>query len=144
MQSIIPERPRGTLPLPPADPEKPRLRSRGRLTRLAALSPGQRRLALAFLAGYRPSVFDAVLSAIEHCADEQRLGEFRAARDSCGPEPYCVRCGDPVGIFLAHGKEYRHYRGVVTVTSKPRPYRADHAPVIGWRAASDLPATVAG
>ena len=144
MQSIIPERHHGAPSLPPASAEKSRLRSRKRLTRLAALDPGQLALALAFLAGYRPSFFDAVLSAVEHCTDEQRMGEHRATRDSYGPEPYCLRCGDPVGIFLAHGKEYRHYRGVLTATSKPRPYKADHAPVVGWRAASDRPAAVAG
>lgn len=42
-------------------------------------------------------------------------------------------CGVSVGVFLAHGRDYRHYRGVLTTTSKPRPYKADHAPVIRWR-----------
>jgi hypothetical protein len=41
-----------------------------------------------------------------------------------------------VGIFLAHGKEYRHYRDIITATSKPKPYKADHAPVIAWRRAA--------
>ncbi len=45
-------------------------------------------------------------------------------------------CGAPVGIFLAHGTDYRHYRGILTATSKPRPYKTDHAPVISWRPAT--------
>jgi hypothetical protein len=55
--------------------------------------------------------------------------------DPVDQEPFCAACGAPVGIFLAHGKDYRHYRGVVTATSTPRPYKADHAPVIAWRPA---------
>jgi hypothetical protein len=41
-----------------------------------------------------------------------------------------------VGIFLAHGKSYRHYHGVLTAASKPKPYKTDHAPVVGWRSAA--------
>ena len=128
MQSIIPEHPHGELSLPASGPES-QLRSRERLTRLAALDPEQLPLALAFLAGYHPRVFDAALSAVEPCA----------RKDTPDLEPFCVRCNAPVGIFLAHGKDYRHYRGVVTATSRPRPYKADHAPVVGWRPATDAP-----
>jgi ribosomal protein S27AE len=97
------------------------------------LDPEQLPLAMAFLAGYHPRVFDAALNAVEPCARQ----------DAPGLEPFCSRCGAPVGIFLAHGKDYRHYRGIVTATSKPRPYKADHAPVVGWRPATDVPAAVA-
>jgi len=44
-----------------------------------------------------------------------------------------VLCNDPVGEFLAHGKGYEHYKVVLTATSKPRPYKSDHKPVVGWR-----------
>jgi hypothetical protein len=54
-----------------------------------------------------------------------------------------VLCGAPVGIFLAHGKDYRHYRGVFSATSRPRPYKADHAPVIAWRLATATTANTA-
>jgi hypothetical protein len=128
MQSIIPEHPHGALSILRSGPET-QLRSRERLARLAVLDPEQLPLALAFLAGYHPQVFDAALSAVEPCASKH-------APDL---EPFCVRCGLPVGIFLAHGKDYRHYQGVVTATSKPRPYKADHAPVVGWRPATDVP-----
>jgi hypothetical protein len=77
-----------------------------------------------------------ILNAVEPCAE---TGDGEPP----GQEPFCVLCGAPVGIFLAHGKDYRHYRGVLTATSKPRPYKADHAPVISWRPAmaAAVPAT---
>lgn len=102
---------------------------------LAARSPSeelanqQLPMALTFLSGYHPRVFDAILNAVEPCAEAGDGDEM------AGQEPFCVLCV-PVGIFLAHGADYRHYRGVLTATSKPRPYKADHVPVIGWRPTS--------
>jgi len=131
MRSIIPEHPYGALAVPASSPEERRAQARHRLARLAALDPEQLPMALAFLSGYLPRVFDAILDAVEPCT-EDGIGE-----DTPGQEPFCVKCGAPVGIFLAHGKGYRHYRGVLTATSKPRPYKADHLPVVGWRPAAD-------
>jgi hypothetical protein len=134
MQSISPEHPRGASALWASGPEERRAQAGELLARMAALDPERLLLALAFLIGYHPRVLDAALSAIEP----------RVTLEGPGQEPYCVRCGAPVGIFLAHGKEYRHYRGVVTATRKPKPYKADHAPVVGWRPASDMPDAIAG
>jgi len=64
MQSIIPEHPHGALSLRASGPEEMQLRSRERLARLTSLDPEQLPLALAFLAGYHPQVFDAALSAV--------------------------------------------------------------------------------
>jgi hypothetical protein len=64
-----------------------------------------------------------------------------SANEMPDQEPFCQKCDAPVGVFPAHGKDYMHYRGVVTATSKPRPYKADHKPVIGWRPATDALAT---
>jgi ribosomal protein S27AE len=116
-------------PLPASAPRERRAPSGGRLGRLAALDPGQPRLALIFLSAYRPRVFDAILDAVE---SPVRPGP----ENTTDREPFCVRCGAPVGIFLAHGKDYRHYRGVLTATSKPKPYKAGHVPVIAWRRAA--------
>jgi len=134
MQSIIPEHPHGALSLPASSSYETQLQSRERLTRLGVLDPEQLPLALAFIAGYHPRVFDAALSAVEPPVRED-IPEL---------EPFCIRCGAPIGIFLAHGKEYRHYRGILTTTSKPRPYKADHTPVVGWRPATDVPVAMAG
>ena len=101
-----------------------------RVARLAALDPEQLPLALSFLIGYLPPAFDAALEAVEP----------EPIENTPEMEPFCRRCGARVGVFLAHGKDYKHYRGIVTPTSKPRPYRADHAPVVGWRPATDIPA----
>ena len=131
MQLIIPEHRYGALSLPASGPEERRAPTLGRMARLAALDPEQLPLALAFLSGYHPRVFDAILDALEPSA-EDGIGY-----ETPGQEPFCVKCGAPVGIFLAHGKGYRHYRGVLTPTSKPRPYKADHIPVVAWRPAAD-------
>ena len=127
MEFIIPEHPYGALSLPASGPEERRARASERLARLAALDPEQLPVALTFLSSYHPRFFDAILNAVEPCTKTGDDGE------PAGQEPFCMLCGAPVGIFLAHGREYRHYRGVLTATSKPRPYKADHAPVIAWR-----------
>jgi hypothetical protein len=137
MQSIIAEHPYGALSVPASGPEERRARSGERLARLAGLDPEQMPMAMAFLSGYHPRVFDAVLDAVEPCDGP------RAKDGTPDQEPFCVKCGAPVGIFLAHGKEYRHYRGVLTPASKPRPYKADHPPVIAWRPAADAAVAVA-
>lgn len=134
MRSIIPQHPDSAPSLPDSGTEEARLRSGERLARLAELDPEQMSAALAFLAGYHPRVFDAALFAVDPCTSE----------DGPDMEPYCVRCGAPVGIFLARGTEYSHYRGVPTQTSKPSPYKAGHAPVIGWRPAADARDAAAG
>jgi ribosomal protein S27AE len=127
MRSIIPDQPSATPDLPASGRRESRDPSGGRLARLAELDPEQPRLALAFLSGFRPRVFDAILDAVEPPATQD---------DTTDQEPFCARCGAPVGIFLAHGPDYRHYRGAITATSKPKPYKADHAPVIAWRPAA--------
>lgn len=138
MRFSIPARPYGALPLPASGLEERRAQAPERLARLAALDPEQLPLALAFLSGYHPRAFDAILDAVQPCA------EHGTGDDTPGQEPFCVKCGAPVGIFLAHGKGYRHYRGVLTATSKPRPYKADHIPVVAWRPAADTAIATAG
>ena len=130
MRFSIPEHPYGALSLPPSSPEEGRAQALERMARLAALDPEQLPMALAFLSGYHPHVFDVILDAVEPCAEDS------TGDDMPGQEPFCAKCGAPVGIFLAHGKGYRHYRGILTATSKPRPYKADHAPMVAWRPAA--------
>jgi ribosomal protein S27AE len=129
MRPIIPDQPRDTPPLPASGAREMRDPSGLRVARLAVLDSEQPRQALAFLSGFRPGVFDAILDAVEPPA---RPG----TQDTTDREPFCARCGAPVGIFLAHGPDYRHYRGAITATSKPKPYKTDHAPVVAWRRAA--------
>ena len=127
MKFSIPEHSYGALSLPPSGPEERAAQAAGRMTRINSLDPEQLPLALAFLVGYHPLVLDAALDAVEP-----------PARDSdTEMEAYCQICDAPLGVFLAHGPEYRHYRGVVTAVSKPRPYKAGHKAVIGWRPTAD-------
>jgi hypothetical protein len=128
MEFIIPQHDQGALSLRAADLEKMRAESADRMARLKALDPERLPMALTFLSGYHPRVFHAILDAVEPGSTDETPDQ----------EPFCVKCDNPVGVFPAHGKEYMHYRGVVTATSKPRPYKADHKPVIGWRLATDL------
>ena len=127
MKFSIPEHPYDALSLPASGPEDRRAQAIERMTRIKSLAPEQLPLALAFLAGYHPLALDAALDAVEPPARD----------DDTEMEPYCQICDAPLGVFLAHGPEYRHYRGVVTAVSKPRPYKADHKTVIGWRLTTD-------
>ena len=129
MEFIIPEVDGGALELWPSATEL-RAQADQRTARLAALDPEQLPLALEFLIGYQPRAFDAAANAVEP-ASPARAPE---------QEPYCIRCGLPVALFAAHGNDYMHFKGTLTPVSKPRPCRADHKPVVGWRPATDIPA----
>lgn len=63
MRPIIPERPRSAPSLPASSPEECLAKDRGRMARLAALDPEQPHMALVFLTGYHPAVFDTILDA---------------------------------------------------------------------------------
>ena len=114
--------PMSTAPVAPV----PAISERDRIGRLTALGPEDMTAGLLWLAMNSPAVCDAMLDKVECDAidDEPSIEE---------PEPFCVKCGAPVGIFLAHGNEYRHYRGGLSPASKPKPYKTDHAPVVGYR-----------
>lgn len=115
---------RTILPAPRVPGTRYQAEVRDRLDRLAATDAEHKDMALTFLSGYAPRVFDTILDATAPVTNNNLDDDF---------EPYCISCGDAVGVFLAHGPEYRHYRGVLAPGSKPRPYKADHKPVIGWR-----------
>ena len=99
-----------------------------RIERLGALDAERMYLSLAFLAGYRPRVFDAALDATEPCAGDE-------PDPSLEPEPFCRTCGGYAGIFWLLGEEWQHFRPVAGGERKPEVYNAGHAPVIAWRVA---------
>jgi hypothetical protein len=103
-----------------------------RLARIAALDADRLAESLAFLAGYAPGVLDAILTATEPCLDDLLTPDQDAL------EPYCTRCGAAAGVFTAQGNDWRHY-APTPEGNRPRPCTADHAPVIGWRPATDPP-----
>jgi hypothetical protein len=94
-----------------------------RLLRLDGLDSGDMTCALAYLAEYSPATFDTILDALGP-AD-------RIPGDEASEEPYCATCGAPLGIFLADGPFYRHYRDDEDDCQR---YSVDHPTVIGWRA----------
>jgi hypothetical protein len=103
-----------------------------RLASIAALDADRMAESLAFLSGYAPGVLDAILTATEPCLDDL------LTPDQDDLEPYCTRCGATAGVFTALGNDWRHY-AVTLDTGTARPFNADHAPVIGWRPATDPP-----
>jgi hypothetical protein len=110
-------------PVPDSVPKTARGR---RLARLGRLDADGLYMSMAFLAGLRPSVFDAVLDATESCAGDEP--------DPCrDPEPFCTECGACVGIFWLLGEEWHHFRPGADPGGKPEVYDPGHEPVIGWR-----------
>lgn len=125
MNSIIADRWR--IPLPVDAVRAPLPGGNGdRLERLAAMEDARPAEALAFLIGYAPGIFDAVVTATEPCLDDE-------PDPSLEPEPFCTACGGNAGIFWPLGEEWRHYRSGTGSGGKPEVYDPSHAPVIGWR-----------
>jgi hypothetical protein len=102
-----------------------------RLDRLASIDPEHKEMALMFLSGYAPDIFDDVLDATEPITPEPVTG-YSLADDA---EPYCTACGASTGVFPTLGDGWRHYRGD-GIIAKAEPYDAGHPAVIGWRAAA--------
>ena len=100
----------------------------GRLDRLAALEEGRLAESMAFLCGYAPGIFDAILTATEPCTDD----DYPSGEDAL--EPFCTTCGAHAGVFTALGMEWRHYRS----SGKPAVFDPGHAPVIGWRTPENM------
>ena len=97
-----------------------------RLLRLDSLDRDDMSCALAYLAEYSPAAFDTILDALGP-AD-------RPSDDEANEEPYCVTCGASLGIFMADGPYYRHYRD--GEDGDYQRYSVDHPTIIGWRQAA--------
>jgi hypothetical protein len=128
LPEIIPRR--WHIPLPrDAVKALPSAADDGRLTRLAATEPDHMADSLAFLAGYAPGIFDAILTATDPGpADDHPVGDDAL-------EPFCLTCGARAGIFIGRGSDWLHYTGD---DRNVQPYDAGHAPVIGWRPAPGI------
>ena len=103
--------------------------SQDRVDRLAATSAEQKAFALAFLIGFAPETFDAILDAAEPCS-----------HDLIGPdeaEPRCAECNAHIGIFLSHGLTWQHYRGDGITAGEQEIFSPGHAPVVSWRLLED-------
>jgi hypothetical protein len=107
-----------------------------RLELLEAMDPDDMRTSLAWLVSYAPQTFDFAL--VRDRALVERLQERLDRQHDDDPEPYCQTCGATAAIFIAHGDDWRHYRGEGTVASPVELFDAGHAPVISWREAGAL------
>jgi hypothetical protein len=92
-----------------------------RLHRLVFTSDEQRITALAFLCGFEPETFDAVMDAAE--PDPGELAR------TVEPEPRCARCRATIGIFVSHGLAYQHYRGDGVTVGGQEIFFPGHEPV---------------
>jgi hypothetical protein len=114
------------LPASDASSRQDLAQAHDRLDRLAAIDAEHKEMALLFLSGYAPHVFDDVLDATEP------ITGYSLGDDS---EPYCITCGASAGVFPTLGDGWRHYRGRGDgISAKAEPYDAGHPAVIGWRA----------
>ena len=104
-----------------AAPAGQRITAEDRMERIGQLTTRQQTDALLWLAGYAPSVFDAVAEAVEPCAGD-------GTED---PAPYCAICDGDIGIFLKFGLDWRHYAG--TDLSDIELLDPGHRPVVAWR-----------
>ena len=122
MRSIINPRDFVVHPVPVNGPQD-------RMDRLAAASAEQMGFALAFLIGFAPETFDAVLDAAEPCSDDL-IGPDEA-------EPRCAQCDALIGIFLSHGLAWQHYRGDGITAGEQQVFFPGHEPVVSWRLLED-------
>jgi hypothetical protein len=108
-----------------AAPASHQITAEDRMERIGQLTTRQQTDALLWLAGYAPSVFDAVAEAV---AEAVESGPSDGTDD---PAPYCATCGGDIGIFLKFVLAWRHYTGTdLTDIELQDP---GHTPVLAWR-----------
>jgi hypothetical protein len=107
----------------------PVIASQERMDRLASVTAEQMAVALTFLCGFDPRTFDAIMDAAEPASGDL------AGPDE--PEPRCAECGAAIGIFLAHGPGWQHYRGDGITAGEQEVFFPGHEPVVSWRLLED-------
>jgi hypothetical protein len=109
----------------PAHPdEHPDAAARRRRDRLARTTAGDMEAALAFLSMIDPEAFEIALTAATPPADQIPEDEE--------PLPVCRQCGGLVGIFLAHGLRWQHFRGNSATTGTQEIYDPGHPAEVTW------------
>jgi hypothetical protein len=94
-----------------------------RLLRLDGLDRDDMSYALAYLAEYAPAAFDTILDALSPVD--------HAPGEDTDEVPFCATCGAPLGIFMADGPYYRHYR--YADDGDYQRYSDDHPTILAWR-----------
>jgi hypothetical protein len=103
-----------------------------RMERLAGIDADRMQDALTFLIWFSGAIFDEIIDATE-----PENGD-----DDPEPAPFCQACGQPLGIFLKLGLEWRHYKGTGEFgLDHIEVLEADHDPILAWRIAVEAAAS---
>jgi hypothetical protein len=112
----------------PAHPgQHPDALARQRRDRLARATAEDMESALAFLGMIDPEAFEIALTAAA-----QQIPEDTATPEDQEPLPVCRHCGAPVGIFLAQGLRWQHFRGDAATTGHHETYHPGHQAEVTW------------
>ena len=131
MSTIIAQPGRQPHPHRPAQSDlHPDAAARQRRDRLAAATAEDMESALAFLSMIDPEAFEIALTAAAPHAAEIR--EDAETPEDEEPLPVCRQCGAPVGIFLAHGLLWQHFRGDGATSGTQEIYYPGHPAEVGW------------
>jgi hypothetical protein len=103
--------------------------ARRRRDRLARATAEDMESALAFLSMIDPEAFEIALTAVTPPADEIPEDEE--------PLPVCRQCGGPVGIFLAQGLQWQHFRGDRVTSGTQQIYEPGHPAEVTWLPGED-------
>jgi hypothetical protein len=106
--------------------EHPDAAARRRRDRLARASARDMEAALAFLSMIDPEAFEIALTAAAPIPDDA------AAPEDEEPLPVCRQCVAPVGIFLARGLRWQHFRGDNATTGDQEIYDPGHPAEVTW------------
>ena len=117
--------------------------ARQRRDRLAKASAEEMESALAFLSMIDPEAFEiafnAVTPRVTKVTKVTGVTEDGEAPEDEEPIPVCRECGAPVGIFLAHGLAWRHFRGDSATAGTQEIYDPGHPAEATWLRAGEDP-----
>jgi hypothetical protein len=106
--------------------------ARQRHDRLAQATVEDMESALAFLSMIDPEAFEIALTAAAAPLAAGQIPEEAAPPEDQEPLPVCRHCGAPVGIFLAHGLRWQHFRGDAATTGHQEIYHPGHQAQATW------------
>ena len=141
-----------TQPGPKAQPEPysephPDTAARHRTDLLARATAEDMESALAFLSMIDPEAFEIAFTALraraarvsKDTATQQTATQQTTDQEDEEPVPVCRQCGAPVGIFLAHGLQWQHFRGDATTSGTQQIYHPGHPAEPHWLLPTDDP-----
>jgi hypothetical protein len=133
MSTIIARPARHAHPDPDPDPDPhPDAAARERRDRLARATAEDMESALAFLGMIDPEAFEIALTAVAPRAEQIPEDAAAPEDEDEEPLPVCRECGALVGIFLAHGLRWQHFRGDGVTSGTQEIYHPGHPAEVTW------------